>query len=162
MESPTESPTEMGNEASCGPTTKKMQKMVTICVEDELYISDELAKTLAKDRFKGAVMTEYQNEIWELAVSQKPGTNKWQLSWEKSTKKFMRDTKGDPWEEKSTDKSPKIKRKKAQEAETTKDDEEETVGAAETPKIRKKKAQEAETTKDDDEETVSRKQQRTR
>ena len=140
MDSPTESPTEMGNEASCGPTTKKMQKMVTICVEDELYISDELAKTLAKDRFKGAVMTEHQNEIWELAVSQKPGTNKWQLSWEKSTKKFMRDTKGDPWEEKSTDKSPKIKRKKAQEAETAKDDEEETVGAAETPKITKKES----------------------
>ena len=120
------------------------------------------ALNFAKDRFKGAVMTEYQNEIWELALSQKPGTNKWQLSWEKSTKKFMRDTKGDPWEEKSTDKSPKIKRKKAQEAETAKDDEEETVGAAEAPKIRKKKAQEAETTKDDDEETGSRKQQRTK
>ena len=70
----------------------------------------------------------------------------------------MRDTKGDVWEEKSTDKSPN----RGDNIYSEKGPVGAAANSAATPRIRKKKAQEAEATNDDEEETVSKKQQRTR
>ena len=83
------------------PAEKRMKRLITVVAdEDEILITEELAKELASNKFKGKSMyTEWKDKMWTLELKKTEKSDKYTLKWVETAHQIMKDANGDYWEE---------------------------------------------------------------